>query len=105
MTEQTERLVSREEAVEIASGAELTSPAAVRAPVLITEAEVALSTAAAVPLRPTTAGWPTRATRAVLATNRTLAGSTGDERRQPRHHPKRLRYIEDARMEREIDRL
>jgi hypothetical protein len=115
MTEQMERLVAPDAVLEIASGAELTanerlreeqsaSPAAVQAPVLITEAEVALGTAAAVPLRRTT-GWLTGASHAVLALHRTLAGSTGDERRPPRHHPKRLRYLEDARMEREMDRL
>jgi hypothetical protein len=105
MTEQMERLVAPDEVLETASGAELTWPAAVQAPVLITEGEVALGTAAAVPLRPTTAGWLTRASHAVLAVQRTLAGSTGYERRPPRHNPKRLRYLEDARMEREMGRL
>jgi hypothetical protein len=72
----------------------------VRTPVLITAREVAFSTAAAVPLGPT-ADWPARAVRAVLAVYRTFAGSED----RPQHHPKRLRYIEDARMEREMDRL
>jgi hypothetical protein len=74
----------------------------VRTPVLITAGEVAFGTAAAVPLRPA-AGWPARAVASVLAVYQTFAGS--EERRQPRHHPKRLRYLEDARMGREMDRL
>jgi hypothetical protein len=91
-----ERLVAPTEAVKIA---ELTSP------VLITEAEVAFGTALAVPLRPTTPGWLTRASHFALTVHRALAVSMADERRPPRHHPKRLRYLEGARMEREMDRL
>jgi len=74
----------------------------IRTPVLVTVGEVAFSTAAAVPLRPA-AGWPARAVLGVQALYRTFARSA--QRRQPRHHPKRLRYLEEARMWREMDRL
>jgi hypothetical protein len=97
MTEQMERLVTPADVPKIGSEA--------RTPVLITAAEVAFSTAAAVPLRTARAGWRT----ALLAVQRTFAGAVSQEgsqdRRQPRHHPKRLRYLEDARMEREMSRL
>jgi hypothetical protein len=75
------------------------------APVLITDAEVALGTAAAVGLRPATADRPTLVGRIALAVRRTFAISETDERSKPRHHPKRLRYLDDARMEREMHRL
>jgi hypothetical protein len=91
--------------LEITSEAEPTAPAAVETPVLITEAEVGLSTAAAVGLRPATADRPTLLSRVALAVRRTFAISKSDERPTPRHHPKRLRYLDDARMEREMHRL
>jgi len=87
--------------LEFTNETEPTSPA----PVLITEAEVALGTAAAVGLRPATADRPTLVGRIVLAVRRAFAISATDERFQPRHHPKRLRYLDDARMEREMHRL
>ena len=97
MTEQMERLVTPADTPEIRKE--------VRTPVLITAAEVVFSTAAAVPLRTARAGWRT----AVFALRRTFATAMSQERsqkrRQPRHHPKRLRYLEDARMEREMSRL
>jgi hypothetical protein len=92
-TEQMERLATSAEAREITHEAPT--------PVLITAAEVAFSTAAAVPLRTARGGW--RA--AVLAAQRTFAVAMSRERRQPRHHPKRLRYLEDSRMAREMSRL
>ena len=92
-TEQMERLVTPAEAREFTR-----EP---RRPVLITAAEVAFSTAAAVPLRTAQGGW--RA--AMLVAQRTFAVAMSRERRQPRHHPKQLRYLEGARMEREMSRL
>jgi hypothetical protein len=97
VTEQMERLVTPADVREVRNE--------VRTPVLITVAEVVFSTAAAVPLRTARAGWRT----AVLAMQRTFAAAVSEERtqerRQPRHHPKRMRYLEDARMEREMSRL
>ena len=92
-TEQMERLVTSAEAREITRE--------VRRPVLISAAEVAFSTAAAVPLRTARGGWRT----AVLAAQRTFTVAKSQERRQPRHHPKRLRYLEGPRMAREMSRL
>jgi hypothetical protein len=91
--------------MEVTPDAELTWEAAPRTPVLITEAEVVFSTAAAVPLRPATTGWRTRAGRVAESVRRMFAISVTDERPKPRHHPKRLRYLHDARMEREMQRL
>jgi hypothetical protein len=98
MSEQLERLVGPAEAQEFARRAE-------QIPVLITEAEVAFSTTAAVPLRRAATGWWTWASRAALAVRQTFAGLVVDERPAPRHHPKRYRYLEDARMGREMGRL
>jgi hypothetical protein len=91
-TENMERLVTPAEAREITRE--------LRRPVLITAAEVAFSTAAAVPLRTARVGWRT----AVFAVQQTFAVAMSRERRQPRHHPKRLRYLEDARLAREMCR-
>ena len=88
--EQMERLVTPADTQEIKTE--------VQTPVLITAGEVAFSTAAAVPLRTPRTGWRT----AVLAAHRAFAGAMTQERRQPQHHPKRLRYLEGARMEREM---
>jgi hypothetical protein len=97
VTEQMERLVTPADVREIRNE--------VRTPVLITVAEVLFSTAAAVPLRTARAGWRT----AVLAVQQTFAAAMtrelSQERRPPQHHPKRLRYLEGARMEREMSRL
>lgn len=103
MTEQQERLVGPDEALQIANGAELTPQAATQTPVLITAAEVVVSTAAAVPLRPTTTGWRTQAGR-VAGIWRTFAAPLTYELPKPRPRPKRLWYLEDARMEREMGR-
>jgi hypothetical protein len=105
MTEQLERLVGPAETLEIAHRAEQTTQAAVGTPVLITESEVAFRTAAAVPLRPAAKGWRTQASRVALAVRRTVAGLIADERPEPRRHPRRLWYLEDPRMAREMGRL
>jgi hypothetical protein len=104
VTPMTEQLALPLE-LEITNEAELTTPAAVQTPFLITEAEVALSTAAAVGLRPAIKDRPTLLGRIALGVRRTFATSEIDERPKPRHHPKRLRYLDDARMEREMHRL
>jgi hypothetical protein len=101
MTEQLELPLE----LEYTREAEPTSPATVQTQVLITEAEVSLSTAAALGLRPATADRPTLVGRVVLALRQTSAISKSDGRRAPRHHPKRLRYLDDARMQREMHRL
>jgi len=105
MTEQLERLVGPAEALEIAHGGKQTTQAAVGTPVLITESEVVFSTAAAVPLGPAAKGWRTQASRIALAVRRTVTGLMTDERPEPRHHPRRLWYLEDPRMAREMGRL
>jgi hypothetical protein len=91
--------------MEVTPGAALSSEATPQTPVLITEAEVVLGTAAAVPLRPAATGWQTRARLVAVAVRRMFAISANGERAKPRHHPKRLRYLHDARMEREMHRL
>jgi len=106
MTEQLERLVAPAEALEIAHRGKQTTQAAAGTPVLITESEVVFSTAAAVPLRPAAKGWrAVTAVRVALAVRRTVAGLMTDERPEPRHHPRRLWYLEDPRMAREMGRL
>ncbi len=102
MTEQLQRLVEPD-AVEITGDATLTPPA-VATPVLITEAEVAFGTAAAAPLRPTT-GWRVRANHFAAAVREMFASSTTDDGPRYNHHPKRMGYLEDSRMAREMDRL
>jgi len=104
MTEQTELLVGSEEALQVANGEEWAPQAATQTPVLISEAEVVFSTAAAVALRPTTTGWRTQAVR-VAGVWRTFAAALTYELPKPRPRPKRLSYVEDARMEREMGRL
>jgi hypothetical protein len=96
MTEQTEQM---ERLVTLAEAREITGE--LRTPVFITAAEVAFATAAAVPLRTARGGWRT----AMLAAQRTFVVAKSRERRQPPHHPKELRYLDNARMAREMSRL
>lgn len=88
----TEQLVDRTETLEITTET-ATEVIKVEAPtqVLITEAEVRFNTAVA--LRPAKVGWFARFLQ-VFAANPEAA-----------HRPKRLRYVEDARMGRAMDRL
>lgn len=67
-------------------------------PVVITEQEVAFSTAAVVPLPPTK---PTR--RVVAALRAKFLSSSGDAWSAPSHHPPR--FIAEATMAREMRRL
>ena len=78
-----------------------------QAPVLVTEQEVMLSTAAAAPPRPTTI------TRRLIDTIRVVrlieairvVGAALQPPPARRHHPPRFGYLEQARMAREMDRL
>jgi hypothetical protein len=69
-------------------------------PVVITEHEVAFSTAAAVPLP------RTKRTRRVIAALRAMFLSSPDARPAPRHYPpRRDAFLEQAAMAREMRRL
>jgi len=69
-----------------------------QAPVLVTEQEVMLSTAAAAPLRSTTV------TRRLIDAIR-VVGAALQPPPARRHHPQRFSYLEAALMAREMDRL
>jgi hypothetical protein len=84
----TEQLVEPAAALEIPTDAEPTRQIAAPAPVVITEGEVLLSTAAAVHPRPTSSG---RARRGLFAARRRT--------------PSRLRFLDHSVMEREMHRL
>jgi hypothetical protein len=71
-------------------------------PILITEQEVAFSTAAARGVRPRTSHRWIRATSLVALTIRRM---TADSHRAPRYDPQHYRFLEDARMAREMHRL
>ncbi|OBF93000.1 hypothetical protein A5791_13090 [Mycobacterium sp. 852002-51163_SCH5372311] len=75
-------------------------------PVLITVQEVAFSTAAAMPVRPTTRR-PSAGGLSVVVTamRRMLAASTPDVRASRGDYPKRYSFLENACMSREMDRL
>jgi len=76
------------------------------APVLISEHEVALSTAIALQPRPKPRRRWFNATHAVLASvQRTLTPPAHDDRSTPRHYPKHYSYLENACMAREMGRL
>ena len=82
-------------------------PAAVSpAQVLITEKEVRFSTAAAVPLRPTTTRWWSEATGVVVAAMHRMSLTSRADGRQPRQdYPRRYEFLERSCMAREMDRL
>jgi hypothetical protein len=70
-------------------------------PVVITEQEVAFSTAAAVPLPRTT-----RTHRVIAALRAMFLSSSGDAHPIPRHYPpRRDAFLEQAAMAREMRRL
>jgi hypothetical protein len=82
------------------------SAAVSAAPVLITEQQVLISTAAAVPLRPTRVRWWPKTTAAVLvAMHRMLLTSAVDSREPHQDHPRRNEFLENSCMAREMDRL
>jgi hypothetical protein len=81
---------------------QLVSPA----PVLITEQEIALGTAAVLQGRPTTRRRWVEATRAwFAAAQRTLVQPTQEGRQTRRDYPKRYAFLENSSMAREMDRL
>ncbi|MFZ0905609.1 MAG: hypothetical protein WAN71_17435 [Mycobacterium sp.] len=81
---------------------QLVSPA----PVLITEQEIALGTAAALRSRPTTRRRWVEPTHVLLAAvRRTLVPSTQDGRQTRRDYPKRYAFLENSCMARAMDRL
>ena len=76
------------------------------APVLITEHEVALGTAAALRARPTRRRrWIEAAHTLVAAVNRGLSPTTQDGRPTRRDYPKNYAFLERACMAREMERL
>ena len=77
-------------------------PAVAKAPILITEQEVILGTAAAVrvPSKKTAGQWI-----ALLRPRRLFTRSTADERAANRHYSRHYDYLEQALMAREMERL
>jgi len=74
--------------------------------VLISEKEVLFSTAAAVPLRPTTTRWWTQATGVVVAAvHRMSLASRADGQQPRRDYPRRYEFLERSCMAREMGRL
>jgi hypothetical protein len=71
------------------------------APNVITEHEVVLSTAAAVPLT----HWRTAATPVVAIATGAAGVASRSDLYPPRHYPPRLDFLETSRMEREMHRL
>ena len=85
---------------------ELTTETASRTPILITEQEVALATAAAMPVPSTITGRWTEAIRVALAAiGGMFATSTAHSRPARRHFPRRTDFLERSRMTREMHRL
>lgn len=91
----------------IDGNAALVTPAtaAPTAPILITEQEVMLGTAAALRTHPATTHWWSQASGiARAALHRRSEQSTADED-QPVHHPERYRFLEQPCLAREMRRL
>jgi hypothetical protein len=84
----------------------LTTETASRTPILITEQEVALATAAAVAVPSTTTRRWAEAIRIALAAIRGMfATSTAHSRPARRHYPPRNDFLEHPRMAREMSRM
>ena len=83
------------------------APAAVgvtHEPVVITEQQVLLATAAAVPLQPVkTRGWFSRIVGSIVSAASETSGDDGLS--TPRHYPSRNDFLESSRMAREMHRL
>jgi hypothetical protein len=76
------------------------------APILISQHEVALGTAVALPAQPTTQRRWFEATKVLLAAmQRSPAPSTQEARPVRRDYPKQYAFLENACMAREMDRL
>jgi hypothetical protein len=102
----TEPQVASAATPDVPSNPEPTTETASRTPLLITEQEVALATAAAVPMPSTTTRRWTEAIRIDLAAIRGMfATSTADSRPARRHYPPRTDLLEHSRMARERHRL
>jgi hypothetical protein len=100
LNEQLE-LTTPDEALE-----QLVPPVVRPAPVLITEQEVALGTAAALRAQPSTLRRWMQATSGLLATiEHALVAPTQDERPKRRDYPRRYTFLENASMAREMNRL
>ena len=74
-------------------------------PTLITEQEVAFSTAAALGVQPRTSRWWISAIRLIAAAPRRMVLTSTADSRAPRNYPRRYSFLEDARMAREMRRL
>jgi len=102
----TATLETSDETRDVVAPAEPTLQSVCSAAVLITEQEVLLGTAAAVPAESTRTRWWTDVARvAVGAVRRMVATSPADSRQVRRHVPERYSYLERALMSREMDRL
>ena len=102
----TEPHVTPPPALEVSGEAEPAVQRVSAPPILITEQEVAFSTAAALGTRPRTSRWWIKATRVIAAGLRpNFLTSAADSRLPRRYYPPRYDFIEDARMAREMDRL
>ena len=97
----SELFAAPDKTLDVVEGPEHVIEAVRRAPILITEHEVAFSTAAAVPLP------RTKPTRGVIAALRaTFLSSRADARPARRHYPLRhYAFLEQAAMAREMRRL
>jgi hypothetical protein len=89
----------------LTSLSELVAKTAPRTPILITGQEVAFSTAAAVPLQPTTTHWWTQMSRVVLPAIRRMSPTSAEVGPARRHYPSRLNCLERSCMAREMNRL
>lgn len=93
----------------LSSLAECTEPSphvGVSAPVLFTEQEVALSTAAALLVRPAKTRWWALATAVVIAAMHRAVLMLSAEKQAPRrYYSRRYEFLEDAAMAREMERL
>jgi hypothetical protein len=98
--------ITPETLASVAPDTESSPKAGAAAPILITEQEVALSTAAAVPLRPTRIRRGAAAISAALAALRRMSEALTPDVREPRrHYPRRYEFLERSCMAREMERL
>ena len=90
----------------VAPNTEASTAVAASEPVLITVQEVAFSTAAAMPVLPTTRRRWTGAASVVLTSMRKMFLTSKPDARAPRgDYPRRYGFLEQASMSREMDRL
>ena len=89
-----------------APGAEPSTQVGGSATILITEREVAFSTAAALPVRPAKTRQRAAPTAGVLAAlHRVVSRLTPEERAPRRHYSNHYDFVEDAAMARAMQRL